>query len=82
MSDRLKSIGMHVSRDGLVIVLLWIGGMKKCLEPSLRLDGDQVTEERARNSFPVFLRYDNQHLAWGSASRRASWTRMHRESNG
>jgi uncharacterized membrane protein YkgB len=28
MSDRLKSIGMHVSRYGLVIVLLWIGAMK------------------------------------------------------
>ena len=28
MSDRLNSIGMHVARYGLVIVLLWIGGMK------------------------------------------------------
>jgi uncharacterized membrane protein YkgB len=28
MGDRLKSIGMHITRDGLVIVLLWIGGMK------------------------------------------------------
>jgi uncharacterized membrane protein YkgB len=28
MSDRLKAIGLHVSRYGLVIVLLWIGGMK------------------------------------------------------
>jgi uncharacterized membrane protein YkgB len=28
MSDRLKSIGLHVSRYGLVVVLLWIGGMK------------------------------------------------------
>ena len=35
-----------------------------------------------RNNFPVFSRYDTQHLARGSASRRASWTRMHRESNG
>ena len=28
MADRLRSIGTHVSRYGLVIVLLWIGGMK------------------------------------------------------
>jgi len=28
MSERLKTIGLHVSRYGLVIVLLWIGGMK------------------------------------------------------
>lgn len=28
MSDRLKSIGLNVSRYGLVVVLLWIGGMK------------------------------------------------------
>src|SRR4051795_4794454 len=28
MGDRLKSIGTHVTRYGLVIVLLWIGGMK------------------------------------------------------
>lgn len=28
MSDRLKSIGMYIARYGLVIVLLWIGGMK------------------------------------------------------
>ncbi len=28
MSDRLKSIGLHIARYGLVIVLLWIGGMK------------------------------------------------------
>src|SRR5262245_39246261 len=28
MGDRLKSIGTHVARYGLVIVLLWIGGMK------------------------------------------------------
>src|SRR3954453_3406902 len=28
MGDRLKSIGMHVARYGLAIVLLWIGGMK------------------------------------------------------
>jgi uncharacterized membrane protein YkgB len=28
MSERLKSIGLHVSRYGLVVVLLWIGGMK------------------------------------------------------
>jgi Protein of unknown function, DUF417 len=28
MGDRLKLIGMHVARYGLVIVLLWIGGMK------------------------------------------------------
>jgi uncharacterized membrane protein YkgB len=28
MDDRLKVIGMHVSRYGLVVVLVWIGGMK------------------------------------------------------
>ena len=28
MSDRLQTIGTHVARYGLVIVLLWIGGMK------------------------------------------------------
>jgi uncharacterized membrane protein YkgB len=28
MSDRLQTIGMHVARYGLVVVLLWIGGMK------------------------------------------------------
>ncbi len=28
MGDRLELIGTHVSRYGLVIVLLWIGGMK------------------------------------------------------
>jgi reactive chlorine resistance protein C len=28
MSERLKSIGLHITRYGLVIVLLWIGGMK------------------------------------------------------
>jgi len=28
MDDRLKSIGMHTARYGLVIVLFWIGGMK------------------------------------------------------
>jgi uncharacterized membrane protein YkgB len=28
MSNRLKSIGLLISRYGLVIVLLWIGGMK------------------------------------------------------
>src|SRR2546421_8103775 len=28
MAERLKRIGMHVTRFGLVIVLLWIGGMK------------------------------------------------------
>jgi uncharacterized membrane protein YkgB len=28
MSDRLRMIGTHVARYGLVIVLLWIGGMK------------------------------------------------------
>jgi reactive chlorine resistance protein C len=28
MSDRLKSIGLNISRYGLVIVLLWIGAMK------------------------------------------------------
>src|SRR5436305_12389228 len=27
MGDRLKSIGTHIARYGLVIVLLWIGGM-------------------------------------------------------
>ena len=28
MGERLRLIGMHISRYGLVIVLLWIGGMK------------------------------------------------------
>ncbi|HEX8201325.1 MAG TPA: DUF417 family protein [Isosphaeraceae bacterium] len=28
MGDRLRMIGTHVARYGLVIVLLWIGGMK------------------------------------------------------
>ena len=28
MSNHLKTIGMHVTRYGLAIVLLWIGGMK------------------------------------------------------
>ena len=28
LADRLNAIGMHVARYGLVIVLLWIGGMK------------------------------------------------------
>jgi reactive chlorine resistance protein C len=28
MSNRLPLIGMHVTRYGLVLVLLWIGGMK------------------------------------------------------
>ena len=28
MGDRLKMIGTHVTRYGLVIVLLWIGRMK------------------------------------------------------
>lgn len=28
MSDRLQKIGTHVTRYGLVVVLLWIGGMK------------------------------------------------------
>jgi reactive chlorine resistance protein C len=28
MSDRLKLIGLHITRYGMVIVLLWIGGMK------------------------------------------------------
>ena len=28
MAERLKWIGMHIARYGLVIVLLWIGGMK------------------------------------------------------
>src|SRR3954466_1175652 len=27
MGDRLKSIGMHIARYGLAIVLLWIGGV-------------------------------------------------------
>ena len=27
MGDRLKSIGMHIARYSLAIVLLWIGGM-------------------------------------------------------
>ena len=28
MNDRLQTIGKHVARYGLVLVLLWIGGMK------------------------------------------------------
>ena len=28
MDDRLKLIGMHASRYGLVVVVVWIGGMK------------------------------------------------------
>jgi uncharacterized membrane protein YkgB len=28
MSNRLQFVGMHVTRYGLVLVLLWIGGMK------------------------------------------------------
>jgi reactive chlorine resistance protein C len=28
MNERLKSIGLNIARYGLVIVLLWIGGMK------------------------------------------------------
>src|SRR3954469_11442843 len=28
MAERVKRIGMHVTRYGLIIVLLWIGGMK------------------------------------------------------
>lgn len=28
MSDRLQTAGKHVTRYGLVVVLLWIGGMK------------------------------------------------------
>lgn len=28
MADRLQRIGTHVTRYGLVVVLLWIGGMK------------------------------------------------------
>jgi len=28
MSERLSTIGLHITRYGLVIVLLWIGGMK------------------------------------------------------
>src|SRR5262245_43425593 len=28
MSDRFQTLGMHVARYGLVVVLLWIGGMK------------------------------------------------------
>ena len=28
MSDRLQTIGKHVARYGLVLVLFWIGGMK------------------------------------------------------
>ena len=28
MVERLKTIGIHITRYGLVIVLLWIGGMK------------------------------------------------------
>src|SRR4051812_49707584 len=28
MAERLNTIGIHITRYGLVIVLLWIGGMK------------------------------------------------------
>ena len=28
MADRLEKLGIHVTRYGLVVVLLWIGGMK------------------------------------------------------
>src|SRR5262245_18540216 len=28
MSDRFQTLGMHVARYGIVVVLLWIGGMK------------------------------------------------------
>jgi uncharacterized membrane protein YkgB len=28
MAEQLKTIGIHITRYGLVIVLLWIGGMK------------------------------------------------------
>ena len=28
MDQRLRMIGTHVTRYGLVVVLLWIGGMK------------------------------------------------------
>ena len=28
MAKRLKTIGIHITRYGLVIVLIWIGGMK------------------------------------------------------
>ena len=28
LSDKLRAIGTHVTRYGLVVVLLWIGGMK------------------------------------------------------
>jgi uncharacterized membrane protein YkgB len=28
MADRLRMLGTHISRYGLVVVLLWIGGMK------------------------------------------------------
>src|SRR5437870_11872929 len=28
MAERLKGIGTHITRYGLVVVLLWIGGMK------------------------------------------------------
>jgi uncharacterized membrane protein YkgB len=28
MAERIKTVGTHVARYGLVIVLLWIGGMK------------------------------------------------------
>ena len=31
----------------------------------------ETTKEQSRYNFPVFLRYDNRHLALGSASRRA-----------
>src|ERR1700754_2932430 len=28
MAERLNAIGIHITRYGLVIVLLWVGGMK------------------------------------------------------
>jgi predicted alpha/beta-fold hydrolase len=34
--------------------------------------GEVTVKERARNNFPVSLRYDNKHVASGSASGRAS----------
>jgi len=35
------------------------------------LGDEAATKEQSRYNFPVFLRYDNRHLALGSASRRA-----------
>ena len=42
MAERLKGIGTHITRYGLVIVLLWIGGMKFTAY-EVRVHGSRVT---------------------------------------